>query len=143
MSLVFRKAAKEDYHTVMKLYGDFISDQKRYSAFDNDSFLKVIASKDSAIELAELDGRLVGFVSYSKRRVVRYPKPILEIEELYVAPEARRRGIGKQLIQHAIDSGSDCQYVFIASAKQWLDAHKLYSAMGFDPYGFHYRKKSV
>lgn len=35
----------------------------------------------------------------------------------------------------------NCQYIFLASAKERADAHKFYKALGFDEYALHFRRK--
>ncbi len=138
-----RKAENSDYQEVLRLYGDFVEDPKRYVDLKGDSFKKIIESSNSYLFLAEIEEEIVGFISCSIRDVIRYPKPILEVEEFYVRTENRRQGIGRTLMDHAINfaQAKDCQYVFLASAKERGEAHGFYKALGFDEYAYHYRRK--
>jgi len=137
-----RLAKKSDYQKLMKLYNDFVQED-RYSKHNNDSFKKVLKDPQAFIILAEKNKNIVGFITFSLRNVVRYPKPIIEVEEFYVLPEQRRQGIGKKLTQYVLDFAkkNKCQYVFLGSAKERKPAHKFYQALEFSEYAFHYRLK--
>lgn len=138
-----RKAKKEDYKETIRLYADFVKKPNRYKNFDNDSFFKALKLPNFYIYLAEMEKKIVGFITYSIRTIVRYPKPIVEVGEFYVVPTLRRKGIGTKLTQKALDFArkNDCQYVFIASSKDRISAHKFYKTLGFDEYAYHYRRK--
>lgn len=143
MDIQIRRATKDDYAEVISLYGDFVSDPKRYKSFENDSFLKFIESPNSFMDLVISEEKIIGFITYSVRDVVRYPKPILEVEELYVHPDYRRHGLGKKLMEHVLEYAKSipCQYIFLASAKERKEAHEFYKALGFDEYAYHFRRK--
>lgn len=143
MQIAIREAEKEDYKEIISLYADFVNQLDRYKNFDNDSFLKVLDLPNFYIYLAETENRIVGFITFSIRTVVRYPKPIIEVEEFYVVPDLRRKGIGTKLTQKALDFAkeNDCQYVFLASSKDRIPAHKFYKALDFNEYAYHYRRK--
>ncbi len=82
-------------------------------------------------------------MTYTVRTVIRYPKPILEIEELYVNPDFRRHGLGRKLMEHVLEYAKSlsCQYMFLASDKKRTEAHEFYKALGFDEYAHHFRLK--
>jgi len=143
MKIKIRKAKKKDYQEVIKLYADFVKNSNRYKNFDNDSFLKALQLPDFYIYLAEMEKRIVGFITFSIRTVVRYPKPIIEVEEFYVISDLRRKGIGRKLTQKALDFAkkNECQYVFLASGKDRIPAHKFYKSLSFNEYAYHYRRK--
>src|SRR5260221_13503529 len=96
--MTIRLVSESDYIPLMKLYNGFVGSD-RYSRHGNDSFKAVLKSPYSFIYIAEENNELVGFVSFSVRDVVRYPKPIAELDELFVEPAYRKKGIGKILMQ--------------------------------------------
>jgi predicted acetyltransferase len=89
-----RTAKKSDYKELMKLFSDFVGN-KRYLKAGNDSFFKFLANPNSYTYLSEDDEKIVGFITFSARRVIRYPRPIAKIEELYIIPDYR----GKTLVK--------------------------------------------
>ena len=76
----------------MVLYNDFVGED-RYSKHDGDSFKVVLKSPDNYVFVAEENGKIIGFATVSVRTLVRYPKPIAELDELFVAEEFRKHGI--------------------------------------------------
>ncbi len=143
MEVLIRSAKAEDYREIMVLYGEFVDNANRYSNFDADSFLRVIEDEKAFIDVAVIGEKIVGFISYSIRNVVRYPSAILEVEEFYVKPDQRRKGIGRKLMDHVLKVADkkNCSYVFLASAKERPEAHEFYKATGYNNYAYHFRRK--
>ena len=141
--ITIRPAKPKDYQGVMVLYADFVNQPDRYKNNDNDSYKQALHQPNFWFLVAEIDHTLIGFITFSKRWVVRYPKPIVEVEEFYVSPSSRRQGIGTQLMNEVIKTAKqeNCQYIFLASSKDRLPAHKFYHTFKFDEYAYHYRRK--
>ena len=141
-NILIRKATSEDYRSVIELYGLFVENPEIYSKLDNDSYNDVINDQNTILELGIVNDKIVAFIMYAIRNVVRYPKPIIEVEEFFVLEDYRRMKIGKTLMDRVFDFAKqkDCQYVFLASGKERIPAHKFYKNSGFDEYAFHYRK---
>ncbi len=136
-----REAKKEDYQELIGLFNDFVGD-KRYVNKGNDSFEEVLENPNNYVYVAEDKGGLVGFVTFSVRVVVRYPKPVAEIDELFVSPKHRKKGLGTKLVETVLDKASDvgCYRVFIETHYRHKGAHKLYESMEFTNYGYHFIK---
>jgi (aminoalkyl)phosphonate N-acetyltransferase len=143
MPVTIRPATAADYKNVIALYADFVNQPDRYKKLDADSYHEALKQPNFWFYLAEDNRQIIGFITFSKRWVVRYPKPIIEVEEFFVSPEKRRQGIGTLLMDQvlAIAQKEDSQYVFLASSKDRLPAHQFYKSMNFDKYAFHYRRK--
>ena len=126
---------------MLKLLNGFV-EEDRYSRKDNDSFTQALNNPNNYIYVAEKQGKLIGFVTFSIRTVIRYPRPIAELDELYVIPEARGQGLGKKLVQEVLDHATKlgCRRLFIESHYKHKAAHKLYEKMGFTNYGYHFIK---
>jgi GNAT superfamily N-acetyltransferase len=136
-----RPATLDDYERVIEMYIDFIGED-RYSNHDNDSFKEVIESPTNYFYVVEVDGKLVGFANMSTRRVVRYPIPIAELDELYIDPEYRKQGVGKELMLKIETTARQkgCYRVYIESASKFTTAHKFYEGIGYTNYGYHFIK---
>ena len=136
-----RKAKESDYEELMKLYNIFVGED-RYSRHDNDSFKKVLDLRDSYILVAEQEGEAIGFVTFSVRTVVRYPKPIAELDELFVVEEFRKHGVGGMLIEEVENAAKErqCYRVYIGSADRFETAHTFYVGQGYTKYGYHFYK---
>ena len=131
----------EDYAPVMKLMNDFVGED-RYSRHDNDSYKIVLKSPSNFIYVAEDKEEIVGFITFSVRNVVRYPKLIAELDELYVVPEYREKGLGKHLMETVEVKAKElnCYRVYIESGKRFKGAHAFYEAIGYKNYGYHFIK---
>lgn len=141
MTEVIRCATTSDYETIIELLGDFVNDKARFGNFDSDSFHRVINSDNAYVYVYCDFGEIIGFITFSIRSVIRYPRPIMEVDEIFVSQQWRRKGVGRSLIQKAIDIGKQkqCYYVFLASDKKRVQAHEFHQSLGFIEYGLHYR----
>lgn len=139
-----RPAKRSDYKQLVDLYNKFVG-YDRYSKLDNDSFFEVLKNKKNFILIAEINGKLVGFITFSIRTVVRYPRPIVEMDELYVEPEYRRLKLGKKLVAASLKKSKQlgCYRMFVESHYKHKAAHKFYEKLGFTNYGYHFIKDIV
>ena len=93
-----------------------------------------IEAGDSAIWVAEDDGELVGFTQlYPLFSSVRMRRVWL-LNDLYVAPDARRGGVGRTLMEAARQFASDDGAVAIQLATEWDNAagRALYESLGYE-----------
>lgn len=86
--------------------------------------LEIAAEKEGLfaykhIDIALQENHAVGFCAYSEE----------EIAWLYVLPEKKRQGIGRQLVAHALSVETDIDYVEALFGNE--PAKKLYESFGF------------
>lgn len=95
----------------------------------------------SRIFLAEEDGQVIGYLfgrcEPARRSTSIMPDgtPCFEIEELYVRPEHRSRGVGGALFRHACDTvRSEATFITLSTAtKNWRAILHFYiDEMGMD-----------
>jgi len=136
-----RLAKKSDYKKLMNLFNLFICED-RYSKLNNDSFDKVLKSETNFIYVVEEESKLVGFSTFSVKSVIRYPKPIMEFDELFVIENYRKIGVGKKLLFIMEKKAKElkCYKIFIDSRFDHKIAHKFYQSLGYINYGFHFIK---
>ena len=136
-----RTARNSDYKELMQLYNGFVGED-RYSKHNKDSFKKVSKSKNNFIYVVEENKKLIGFATFSIRLVIRYPKPIAELDELFVLPGYRKKGVGKLLMNKILSKAKElnCYRLFIESHYDHKAAHKLYEKLNFTNYGYHFIK---
>jgi GNAT superfamily N-acetyltransferase len=75
--------------------------------------------------VAELDGRLIGFVHYVLHPTTWTVAPACYLEDLFVASEQRGTGAGRALIEHLTTIGRDKGW----SGIHWMTAHDNEVAM--------------
>jgi len=139
--LKVRLATDKDYKKVMKLYNDFVGED-RYSNYDNDSYQKVLQNSSNFIYIGEEDAQIIGFAAFSVRNVVRYPKPIAELDEIYINPNFRKQGVGRKLMESVENKAKElnCYRVYIESQYKHEQGHKFYEALGYKNCGYHFYK---
>jgi ribosomal protein S18 acetylase RimI-like enzyme len=91
----------------------------------------VVSSEDAPTYVAESHGRLVGMVTLCVFRTLTGPKAYLD--HLVVAPERRRRGIGKALVQHAIKqaAAAGASRIDLTANDEKAAGRALYRSLGF------------
>lgn len=145
--MTIKPATKNNYAKVMLLYNQFIGEItgefKRFNDKNEDSFNKILEDPDAFIDLAYIDDETVGFVAYSMRNLIRYPKSIVEIEELFVQENYRKKGIGKKLVNHVISFAKKrkCQQVMLGSGLKLKGGHEFYKKLDFEDYEYRFRFK--
>ena len=77
-----------------------------------DDFRQALSRPGSTVEvlLAELDGRAVGFALFLQNFSTFVGRPGLYLEDLFIEPEYRRRGIGLALFQELLAIGRGRNY---------------------------------
>jgi (aminoalkyl)phosphonate N-acetyltransferase len=136
-----RRAEESDYEQVIALYNLFVGED-RYSRYDNDSFQKVLKSDSNYVFVIEEEKKIIAFATFSIRYVIRYPRPIAELDELFVLSDYRHQGLGKQLIEKVEDLAKEknCHRVYIESQYRFKGAHAFYEKLGYKNYGYHFIK---
>ena len=94
------------------------------------------------ILLAEADGVVVGLLASHRCRMLQYAKPVMRITALVVGRNARRRGVGRLLMQHAeqMADAQGCEFVELTSAADRADAHAFYRSIGYEANSLRFRK---
>jgi len=98
-----RRLAEADWPELMRMAAELFPDEDRGDlAVDMRRFL---ARGDGAVFVAEARGELVGYVQVGERPYADgcASSPVAFIEEWYVGPDARRRGVGRMLLRAAED----------------------------------------
>jgi GNAT superfamily N-acetyltransferase len=100
--------------------------QLRKTLFGKNSVAKIL--------IAETKDSAVGFLLYFYNYSTFLGRPGIYIEDLYVSPKHRKKGIGKTLMKHCIKIAKElgCKRVEWA-ALTWNPARKFYEKLGAKP----------
>src|SRR6185503_19335185 len=103
MSHSIRPATEGDISTILKLIRELAEYEKLLDAcIATEELLRQnLLGTDRAAEsmVAEADGAIVGYAIYFKSFSTFLARPGLYLEDIYVKPEYRGRGIGKGMLQ--------------------------------------------
>ena len=87
--------------------------------------------------LAEDDGKAVGFACARVSASMCYPDKMGELTEMYVCPNARRRGAGEALVRAAVAAmrSAGAEEITVLTGETNAPAQALYEKCGFRPSG--------
>ncbi len=95
----------------------------------------IVESAHATLFVAERRGEIVGTLT-----AAHYTAPVGEklwIEDVVVAPEARGEGIGRRLVEAAVELGAErypTATICLTSNPSRTEARRLYTSVGFEVY---------
>lgn len=82
--------------------------------------------------VAEADGTLVGMTMFNEQHFAGWQSPVLYVQDVFVLPDHRRRGIGRALLARvagcASERGASLVYLNVHESNP---ARRMYAAAGF------------
>jgi len=157
MNIRIRKASESDYKELQKLI-EGITDlhinkypmiySKPKSKINNKESIKtIINDKLIFLCLAEVDGRIVGYIQASVRKVTKepilVPREYIKLDSIFIQKPFRKIGIGKKLLQ-GLFSWSKKQRISSIELNVYdksKEAIKMYEKYGFKIERYHMRKE--
>ena len=105
--------------------------------------IAVLAREGLAPLVATLDKKVVGLCGIHRMVAVHRPQPVGRITILAVAEDARRKGIGRLLVEAAESKLRDdgCAIVEVTSNDRLAKAHAFYRHMGYERTSIRFAKK--
>ena len=132
MLMIIRQAAKDDVPAICRLQQRWLEEGSVYSFVPNDAE-QVEAALSQYFLLAEVGSEVIGFISGAAQTsdgtaVIAAGESYLEIDNLYVATEFRRRGVGGELVDRLLaQAGEDG----LAHAVLYSAAREIHSVLRF------------
>ncbi len=95
-------------------------------------FSAVMEAPGHSLDVAERDGRVVGFIHFFARAAIEKPPEVI-VQALVVDDGLRGSGIGRKLMQRAEDWATANGYGFVALGTQTNrdEAHAFYERLGY------------
>jgi GNAT superfamily N-acetyltransferase len=95
-----------------------------------------LGRRDNRVLLAESEGRAVGLLAYTVHRPIEHARPVARVTAMIVRDLARRRGVGRHLMERAatLAEAEGCEGIELTSAirPERADAHRFYEALGYE-----------
>jgi GNAT superfamily N-acetyltransferase len=131
-----REASSGDLPVLGRLFDEYRQFYKLPSDIEKASgYLRArLAAGDSvALVAADETGRLIGFTQLYPTWCSLLAGPVYVLYDLYVAPSARQRGIGRALLEAAAELGrrDGMLRMTLSTARTNLTAQSLYEALGW------------
>ena len=137
-----RLAEKRDIPRIVELYRELtittseVEHGRSPSLADYEQvFAEICSDPRQRLLVAEQQGEVVGtIVLLVVPNLSHNATPWAFLENLIVTEKYRRRGLGRMLLQHAIELAkkSGCHMVELCSDVRRNEAHILYNSMGFE-----------
>jgi GNAT superfamily N-acetyltransferase len=139
--ILIRRAKESDLRAIEKLLEDLINAMDDTEGIDTGTALenceRLLNDAGSHFLVAAREGTPVGFINFTIRQTILHQGPSALIDELVVAEEYRGKGVGRQLVQAAIEKCRrlGCSEVEVSTEKTNLKARKFYKQYGFEEIG--------
>jgi ribosomal protein S18 acetylase RimI-like enzyme len=140
-SVLIREARESDLSTIEKLTEELIESIENKEGINHANisrnFQDLLKDSNSYILVAELNETVVGFISFSIRKTLLHIAPSGQIDELIVNKNHRHGGIGKLLMQAAIEKCKHlgCCEVEVSTETTNDTAREFYKMCGFKEKG--------
>ncbi|PWV51425.1 GNAT family N-acetyltransferase [Chitinophaga sp. S165] len=112
---------------------EFKANKPGTAYFDNslDELYNVFSYPQAAYWLAEQEGQIIGGAGIYPTHGL--PPGYCELVKLYLLPEARGKGLGKQLIEQCFDAATQAGFthIYLETMPELVTAIPLYEKMGF------------
>ena len=142
-SVYCRKISKADIPEVLRLYAQpDVDDSKTLPLNEAERiFDRMLCYPDYTLHIAICDKRIVGtFALLIMDNLGHLGAPSAVIEDVAVAPEWQGLGVGKRMMQYALDLASKkgCYKAILSSNLKRKRAHVFYESLGFERHGYSY-----
>ena len=98
-----------------------------------DRLRKAVEAGDVEVLAARAEDQLLGVALLAYRLNVSAGGLFASVEELYVRPEARRRGVGRALLQAADERCEERGISYVEAQVEEKEAERFYAAVGYKP----------
>jgi GNAT superfamily N-acetyltransferase len=138
MTVDFRRAVKTDVPAIVAMLADDPLGATRENTADMSAYFNAFDDIDAdpgeMLIVADRDGEVVGTLQLTFLRGLSRGGAIrAQIEAVRVRSDARSGGLGRRLIEWAIDESRrrGCHLVQLTSDRSRVDAHRFYENLGF------------
>ena len=98
-----------------------------------DRLRKAVEAGDAEVLAARAEDQILGVALLAYRLNVSAGGIFASVEDLYVRPEARRRGVGRALLQAADERCEERGISYVEAQVEEKEAELLYAAVGYEP----------
>ncbi len=129
---IIRKAGPDDLEAVYQMICALKDEVLDREAF-NRVYLNNIKHPDCCYSMATIEDKPVGFISLHIQQLLHHNGAVGEVQELYIKPEHRAKGIGKLLMNAVIAYAKTKQVksLEVASNKKRTENVAVYEKLGF------------
>lgn len=133
MDIIIRKANADDVLQVHRMIC-LLEEQELDRGTFEEIYLFNIADERNIYLVAEIDNKVVGFVSCHGQQLLHHNGWVYEIQELFMDEAYRGKGIGKHLLDELERQLAERKYdmIDVTSGNRRKEAHAFYMKNGFN-----------
>jgi PhnO protein len=127
-----RRATEQDCWVLYRMLCELEGQALEKNAFE-EVFKINLANESIIYMIAEIDGRPIGMASCHMQWLLHHAGRVAEIQEMFVEPTFRSKGIGKDLVIELADfaRAAGALHMEVTSNRIRLDTHRFYEKEGF------------
>jgi GNAT superfamily N-acetyltransferase len=136
--LIIRRAAGADVPHLLELYQQLSLDPGSYQKAAVEDCRRVLRQMEKVpgyeLLVAEEDSEVLGTLVVAVLPAFAHGvSPFAVVEYMVVDEKHRSRGIGRQLLEYAVEKAREagCYKIMLSSNKRRTDAHRFYRSVGF------------
>jgi putative acetyltransferase len=137
INIVIREVKKDDNMVLAQVIREVFEEHDAprkgtvYSDPTTDNLFELFQAPESILWVAETYGTILGCCGIYPTEGL--PEDYVELVKFYLTPEARGRGIGKELMERCISSAIEFGYkkLYLESLSQFSKAVSIYEKQGF------------
>jgi len=136
-----RDAKKSDLEKIKSLIIELIDAVNNTEGINIDAVTRncesILDNKNSHFLVAEINDSVICFINFTIRETILHSAPSGLIDELVVSKDHRGKGVGRKLVQVAIEKCKQlgCCEVEVSTELSNINARKFYKKMGFKEKG--------
>ncbi len=136
-----RPAATKDFDAIYEFVCS-LEDERFDKALLRQCYEVCLDTANTHYVMASIDDKPVGYISCHGQILLHHCGLVYEIQEMYVLPEYRSKGVGKILMDALMERIEKENYVLleVASNMKRVDAHRFYEANGFVKTTYKFKK---
>ena len=139
MTIEIRLATPDDKDMLVELLEEL---GYRVSPLYVHDMLSRMRDDNDPVFVAVAKGAVIGMIALVITRWIQLEKPIARIPAMIVRSQYQRRGVGRQLIEHAVAQAHNvgCGTIELTSANDNTDAHAFYRDMAFEQTSLRFKR---
>lgn len=139
-TIVFRAARGDDLPELHRLYSSLQSPAGFCSLEElGQAYARASAQSGFTLWIAEESGAKVGsYILVLFEALGARCRPVAVMEDVVVAPQGRRQGVGRRMVEHAIEQAraAGAYKLMLSSNLSRPEAHAFYESLGFERHGY-------
>ncbi len=137
-NIVIRNAVEKDLLFVENLINELIASLNNKEGIEKDiainNFKDMLKDSNSKFLIAEIDNRVVGFITFIIRKTLLHSGLSGLIDELIVSQDYQNKGIGQYLVEGVIEQCKKlgCCEIEVSTELENKKAIRFYKKLGFE-----------